>query len=79
MLKVFKDPHIEATRVVQTVEHPVAGKVKLVAPAVQFSHAKNQIRLPPPTLGQHTQEILLNLLGYSYEKIEKLRKIGAIA
>lgn len=76
---VFKDPHIEATRVVQYVDHPIAGKVKLVAPAVKFSNAKNQIRSPPPTLGQHTHEILQNTLGYSQEKIQRLIKIGAIA
>lgn len=78
-LKVFKDPHIVATRVVQNVDHPVAGKVKLVAPAVKFSNAKNQIRSPPPTLGQHTHEILHNTLGYSQEKIDRLIKMGAVA
>ncbi|KAK3914437.1 Succinate--hydroxymethylglutarate CoA-transferase [Frankliniella fusca] len=76
---VFKDPHILATDSVQTVAHPIAGEVKLVAPAVQFSQARNRIRLPPPTLGQHTEEILMDILQYSSGKIQHLKTIGAVA
>ncbi|KAJ1520273.1 hypothetical protein ONE63_004475 [Megalurothrips usitatus] len=76
---VFRDPHIRATEAVKSVDHPIAGKIKLVAPAVQYSYAINKIRLPPPTLGQHTQEILQDVLGYSSEKIENLKKTGAVA
>lgn len=76
---VFRDPHILATNAVQSVEHPVAGEVKLVAPAVTFSQAQNRIRLPPPTLGQHTEEILMDVLHYSTEKVNQLKNIGAVA
>ena len=79
VLKVFNDRHIKATQAVQSVDHPVAGSIKLVSPPVLYSYANNKIRLPPPMLGQHTNEILKNVLGYSSEKILELKKIGAVA
>lgn len=79
VFKVFSDPHVEAMQAVQSVEHPVAGNIKLVSPPVLYSYSNNKTRLPPPLLGQHTNEILQNILGYSSEKIEELKKIGAVA
>lgn len=57
---------------VQEVDHPVVGKVKLVGPPVTYSYAANIVRSPPPTLGQHTSEVLRNILNYSDDKIENL-------
>lgn len=46
--------------------------MKLIGPPVTYSYAMNIVRSPPPMLGQHTAEILRNLLQYSNDKIKNL-------
>ncbi|CAG8474310.1 1400_t:CDS:10 [Ambispora leptoticha] len=60
----FKHPQVIAREMIQKVEHPKAGVVQLNKPS---------IRLPPPTLGQHTKQILTELLEYSDQEIEILK------
>ena len=59
------------------LEHRVAGLVKSLANPVQFSETANEYRLPPPSLGEHNQEIL-GSLGYSPQAIEDYRSEGII-
>lgn len=47
-------------------------KVKLVGPAVEFSSSENRVRCPPPRLGEHTSQVLMELLNYSKEQIDEL-------
>jgi succinate--hydroxymethylglutarate CoA-transferase len=61
------------------VEHTACGPMKLVSPPVKFSESKPSIRSPPPTLGQHTDEILTEVLGMKAEEIESLKSEGIIA
>jgi succinate--hydroxymethylglutarate CoA-transferase len=63
---------------VQEVEHPVCGPIKLVNTPVKFSESTPGIRSPPPTLGQHTNEILRDL-GMSEGDIVSLREEGVVA
>lgn len=74
MAQVFSDPHIEAIGLVKELQHPDAGTVKVVGPPVTYSHALNTARTAPPTLGQHTDEVLQELLGYTPEHIHSLKK-----
>jgi len=60
------------------VEHPTCGPMKLVNTPVKFSHSKPSVRSAPPTLGQHTSEILTSL-GISEEEIEKLKAEGVVS
>jgi succinate--hydroxymethylglutarate CoA-transferase len=62
----------------QEVDHPTAGKIKLVGIPVKYSDAEAAIRRPPPLLGQHTREILSEVLGYEDARIEKLKAAGVI-
>lgn len=71
-LQVFDDPQVKYMKLVQEIDHPVTGKVKLIGPAVTYSYATNVVRSAPPTLGQHTSEVLRNILKYSDDKIENL-------
>ena len=78
MDRVFDHPQIEPLNIVAEVDHPTAGKIKLVGIPVEYSETPGSIRLPPPLLGQHTDEILSELMGYSNQEIEAFRKEGTI-
>jgi crotonobetainyl-CoA:carnitine CoA-transferase CaiB-like acyl-CoA transferase len=76
--QVFRDPQVLHRGMVQEVTHPTAGPVKLVGIPVKFSETPGEIRLPPPLLGQHTEEVLGGLLGLDRDQIEALRADGVI-
>lgn len=78
MAEAFNDPHIEAIELVKELPHPTAGSVKVVGPPVVFSDIENSARTAPPLLGQHTDEVLAEVLGYSKEEIEGLRGKGIV-
>jgi len=76
--QAFQDPQVLHSRIVQEISHPTAGMLQLVGPPVQYSASENRIRLPPPELGQHTDEILQQRLGYSPSQIQQLRNLEII-
>jgi len=51
-------PQVAALDIVAEIDHHTAGRFKTVRPVARFSETPDTIRLPPPTLGEHTQEIL---------------------
>jgi formyl-CoA transferase len=53
-------PQIAALEAIVEIDHPTAGSFKTVRPVARFSETPNSIRMPPPTLGQHTDEVLRN-------------------
>jgi hypothetical protein len=63
---------------VATAEHPTAGTLRLLGRPVKFPGAPRAPLEPPPTLGQHTAEVLRRELGLSEERIEELRRRGVI-
>ena len=75
--QTFAHPQALARKVTVEVDHPRAGKVKMVAPAVTYNGKRMPVEKPPPYLGQHTEEVL-GELGYDGEQIEALRKGGVI-
>ncbi len=60
-----------------TAEHPEAGAIPLIGTPVKLSDAPELVRLPPPRLGEHTEEVL-GWLGVSEEEMASLRHHGAI-
>ena len=72
--EVFNDPQVIHNEMVQTIKDDVFGEIKQVGPAVKFSMAENGPKFSPPRLGQHTTEILNDILGYTCDKIIDLRK-----
>jgi len=73
MDRVFNHPQITPRNMVVEVKHPTAGKLKLIGIPVKYSETPGSVRLPPPLLGQHTQVVLSDLLGYSKKEIELFR------
>lgn len=76
--QVFEDPQVKYMQMEQDLQHPTVGNVKVVGPAVTYSYATNKVRSAPPVLGQHTVEILKDILKYSDDKIEALRVANII-
>ena len=72
------DPQAIARQMVQTIEHPITGQIPLLGPVPKMSVTPAEIRSAPPLLGEHTDAVLRELLGYSVEQVELLRKSGAI-
>ncbi|KAI9788725.1 MAG: hypothetical protein M1833_002892 [Piccolia ochrophora] len=71
--------HVLARNMVTEVDHPACGPIKLVSPPIKYSHSKPSVRLPPPTLGQHTDELLGDLIGMDHGQIQGLRDEGVVA
>jgi crotonobetainyl-CoA:carnitine CoA-transferase CaiB-like acyl-CoA transferase len=76
--QVFAEPQVKARGVRVELEHPIAGKLPMVASPMRFSGTPLEYRLAPPLLGAHTDEILRDLLGRSAAEIAKLRADGVI-
>jgi formyl-CoA transferase len=76
---VVDDAHIAgARRMIREVDHPVAGRMKLVGSPICLSETPAEIRSPAPLLGQHSEEVLRDVLGYSGDQVEALRRAKAI-
>jgi succinate---hydroxymethylglutarate CoA-transferase len=71
--QVFEDPHVHEIGIVKTLDHPDAGKVHVLGSPVTYSNSLNTARTAPPKLGQHTHEVLRNVLNYDNDKIAKLK------
>lgn len=73
-------PVIAEREVIQTTRHPVAGAVRMVRSPVRFAGRFEDAAIAPaPLLGQHTAEILTDLLGYDSARIAALTGEGAVA
>jgi crotonobetainyl-CoA:carnitine CoA-transferase CaiB-like acyl-CoA transferase len=74
--QTLEDPHVKARGIIWEAEHPTAGTVRAPGFPVKMSETPGSYRLPAPRLGEHNEEILTQLLGYSKEQVEDLRKAG---
>ena len=68
-----------ARDMVKEVEHPTCGPMKLVNTPVKYSYSEPSIRTPPPLLGQHTDELLRDVVGMDASQIRDLRAEGVVA
>jgi crotonobetainyl-CoA:carnitine CoA-transferase CaiB-like acyl-CoA transferase len=75
---VYKNPQVLARELVMEVPHPTAGSMKLVRSPMKMSATPTGNALAPPLLGQHTDEVLRNLLGQSDDDIAALRAQGVL-
>ena len=75
---VFANPQIRHRGLRTTIAHPTAGPVDLIANPIRNPAAPATTYSPPPLLGQHTDEILTELLAKTPDEIAQLRASGAI-
>ena len=76
--EVFANPQVQARGIAMDMPHPSAGKVTLVRSPLRLSATPAATDLPPPLLGQHTDEVLRDVLGRSDDDIAALRKRGVL-
>ena len=72
--QVFSDPQVLHRKMLLEVEHPTSGKVRMAGIPVKFSATPSSLRLPPPTLGQHSDQVLSGWLGMGQDEIIDLRR-----
>jgi len=78
MKEVFANEQVQARKLAVSVPHDTAGTMKLVASPIRMSATPTEIRMAPPTLGQHTNEILREYLKLDSSAIEALHKQGVV-
>ena len=76
-MEVVTDPQALANDFYVDVEHPNAGPIKLLSTPVKFSDNPASLRTTSPELGQHNEEIILEL-GYSWDDIAQFKEQGVI-
>jgi glutaryl-CoA transferase len=76
--KVFENEQIKHRQMKFEMKHPKAEKIKMVANPIKFSKTPNRYDRPPPLLGEHTNEILTELLELDEAKIDALKNTGVI-
>jgi crotonobetainyl-CoA:carnitine CoA-transferase CaiB-like acyl-CoA transferase len=72
LAQVFDDPQVRHREVRRQMPHPTAGTIPVIANPIKFSGTPVEYRRPPPLLGEHTAEVLRELLGLSEAELSRL-------
>ncbi|MEO1441437.1 MAG: CoA transferase [Chloroflexota bacterium] len=72
------DPHVQAREMVQTLQHANGEPLDFVAPPLKLSETPANVRMPPPLLGQHTDDVLTDVLDMEPDVIANYREQGVI-
>ncbi|CAM3798013.1 CaiB/BaiF CoA-transferase family protein [Pseudomonas wadenswilerensis] len=73
LAQMFADPQVKARGLAIEMPHPLAGQVPQVASPIRLSETPVEYRHAPPLLGEHTEQILGEVLGLAASEIERLR------
>jgi formyl-CoA transferase len=76
--QVFEDPQVKARGMKFEMPYAPAGKLAMTASPIRLSATPPAYPLPPPLLGEHTAQVLSDMLGLSTDDIARLRQRGAI-
>jgi len=78
MQHLFADPQVKHRNMIAEVPHPTIGTLRLAGLPIKYSETPGKIRRHPPLLGEHTDEVLAKVLGYSSDQIESLKGQGVV-
>ncbi|MCQ2030844.1 CaiB/BaiF CoA transferase family protein [Stutzerimonas zhaodongensis] len=78
LAQVFADPQVQARGLRVDMSHPLSGTVPQVASPIRLSGTPVEYRKAPPLLGEHSEAVLQDVLGLSFDKILSLRQSGVI-
>jgi crotonobetainyl-CoA:carnitine CoA-transferase CaiB-like acyl-CoA transferase len=78
MQHLFSDPQVLHSGMIAQTPHPTIGTLRLAGIPIKYSDTPGAVRLPPPLLGEHTDAVLVEVLGYEPRRIEELRQQEAI-
>ena len=79
MQHLFADPQIQHRDMIAEVPHPTIGTLRLTGIPIKYSDTPSSVRLHPPLLGENTDNVITETLGYSSDKINSLKAQGIIA
>lgn len=74
MKDICEDPHIRHRNMIVEIDQPGIGPMKIAGSPFRLSETPGEVFSPAPMLGEHTEEVLRDILGYSPEDIATLRK-----
>jgi crotonobetainyl-CoA:carnitine CoA-transferase CaiB-like acyl-CoA transferase len=75
--EALRDPAVLAADAIDEIDHPVAGRVRVLRFPVELSTGRATVRRPQPTPGQHSEEILKEY-GYADDAVRRLREAGVV-
>ncbi|MEA5671775.1 CaiB/BaiF CoA-transferase family protein [Pseudomonas sp. MH2] len=78
LAQMFQDPQVVARGLKVDVPHPLAGSVPQVASPIRLSETPVEYRLAPPLLGEHTEAVLMDVLGLDAVAVQVLRSAGVL-
>ena len=76
--QIAEDPVVAYRKMLATVEQPGVGKMRIAGSPFHMSATPGEVRTPAPLLGEHSVEVLRDLLEYSVESIQDLRDRKAV-
>ena len=76
--KTAADPQIEVREMIVNVHHPLGGDFKVVNTPIKLSRTPCKVTQASPDLGEHTEEVLKELLSMTEHEIDELRKLGIV-
>jgi crotonobetainyl-CoA:carnitine CoA-transferase CaiB-like acyl-CoA transferase len=76
--EVCESPHLEARGMFVTLPHPKAGPITVMGVPIRLHSTPGAALLPPPMLGEHTEEVLTRLLDMPKARIDELRQAGVV-
>ncbi|RPI11555.1 MAG: CoA transferase [Zetaproteobacteria bacterium] len=76
--QICDDPHIAHRKMLVEIDQPIVGRMQVCASPLKLSETPGEVYAPAPMLGEHSEQVLRELLGYSAEKIAQLKADGVI-
>jgi len=76
--EVVEDPQVRHREMLVEIDHPTVGRFPMHGLNIHFSHTPQEIRRPPPLLGQHNEEVYGRWLGFDSVAVAQLKSKGVI-